>query len=132
MSAYPTLKFLINGEWTGTGDAGAMDVVNPATGGTIAQCPKAGPAQLDAALKAAGGGEYTSVLNGRFVGGYITRHYGQPQNNVHALQMELAWANYMDETHPYAFDEKKAAGLQAKLVELLQALLAWGKTRYGA
>ncbi len=54
MSAYPTLKFLINGEWTGTGDAGAMDVVNPATGGTIAQCPKAGPAQLDAALKAAG------------------------------------------------------------------------------
>lgn len=54
MSAYPTLKFLINGEWNGTGDAGAMDVVNPATGGTIAQCPKAGPAQLDAALKAAG------------------------------------------------------------------------------
>lgn len=54
MTDYPTLKFLINGEWVGTGDAGTMAVINPATGAEIAQCPKAGPAQLDAALKAAG------------------------------------------------------------------------------
>jgi N-formylglutamate deformylase len=86
----------------------------------------------EAALKAASGGNYSAVLNGRFVGGYITRHYGQPQNNVHALQMELAWTNYMDETHPYAFDEKRAAKLQAKLGDVLQAMLVWGKARYGA
>lgn len=54
MTDYPTLKFLINGEWVDTGDAGTMAVINPATGAEIAQCPKAGPAQLDAALKAAG------------------------------------------------------------------------------
>jgi len=54
MTAYPTLKFLINGAWIETGDAGTMAVVNPATGAEIAQCPKAGPTQLDAALEAAG------------------------------------------------------------------------------
>jgi succinate-semialdehyde dehydrogenase/glutarate-semialdehyde dehydrogenase len=43
----------INGAWIETGEAGAMDVINPATGAVIGQCPKASPAQLDAALKAA-------------------------------------------------------------------------------
>lgn len=53
MTDYPTLKMFINGEWIEAGEAGAMDVVNPATGAVIGQCPKASPAQLDAALKAA-------------------------------------------------------------------------------
>lgn len=53
MIAYPTLKMFINGAWIETGEAGAMDVINPATGAVIGQCPKASPAQLDAALKAA-------------------------------------------------------------------------------
>lgn len=53
MTAYPTVKMLINGEWIAAGEAGAMEVVNPATGAVIGHCPKAGPAQLDAALKAA-------------------------------------------------------------------------------
>jgi succinate-semialdehyde dehydrogenase / glutarate-semialdehyde dehydrogenase len=53
MTAYPTLKMFINGAWIAAGEAGTMDVVNPATGAVIGQCPKAGPAQLDAALKAA-------------------------------------------------------------------------------
>lgn len=53
MTAYPTLKFLIAGQWVETGDAGTMEVVNPATGQVIGHCPKAGTAQLDAALKAA-------------------------------------------------------------------------------
>ncbi|MFN9497194.1 MAG: aldehyde dehydrogenase family protein, partial [Erythrobacteraceae bacterium] len=52
MTAYPTLKMFINGAWIETGEAGAMDVINPATGAVIGQCPKASPAQLDAALKA--------------------------------------------------------------------------------
>ncbi|MFM7348364.1 MAG: NAD-dependent succinate-semialdehyde dehydrogenase [Erythrobacter sp.] len=54
MTAYPTVQMLINGEWTSTGEAGSMEVVNPATGRVIGHCPKASPAQLDAALKAAG------------------------------------------------------------------------------
>lgn len=88
------------------------------------------PEMTDAALKAASAGDFTSVLNGRFVGGYITRHYGQPQNHVHAMQMEMAWINYMDENYPYTFDDKKAVKLQATLKNVLQSLLEWGKQRY--
>ena len=51
--AYPAVKMLINGTWIASGEAGSMDVVNPATGQVIGQCPKASPAQLDAALAAA-------------------------------------------------------------------------------
>lgn len=54
MTAYPTLKLFIGGQWIEAGEAGAMAVVNPATGAVIGQCPKAGTGQLDAALKAAG------------------------------------------------------------------------------
>ncbi|MFO6429014.1 NAD-dependent succinate-semialdehyde dehydrogenase [Erythrobacter sp. W302b] len=53
MTDYPTLKMFINGDWIEAGEAGTMEVVNPATGAVIGQCPKASPAQLDAALKAA-------------------------------------------------------------------------------
>lgn len=53
MTAYPTLTMFIGGQWIADGEAGSMDVVNPATGAVIGQCPKASPAQLDAALKAA-------------------------------------------------------------------------------
>lgn len=53
MTAYPTLKMLIDGAWIETGEAGTMPVVNPATGEVIGQCPKASTGQLDAALKAA-------------------------------------------------------------------------------
>jgi N-formylglutamate deformylase len=88
------------------------------------------PEMAEAALKAAASGDYSAVLNGRFVGGYITRHYGQPQNHIHALQMELAEINYMDETPPYHYDEGRAEKLQNVLRDVLQALLAWGSTRY--
>ena len=88
------------------------------------------PEMAAAALKAASGGDYSSVLNGRFVGGYITRNYGQPQNHIHALQMELTWKNYMAENYPYLYDEAKAEKLQKTLKNILQALLAWGQQHY--
>jgi succinate-semialdehyde dehydrogenase / glutarate-semialdehyde dehydrogenase len=53
MTAYPTVKMFINGAWIAEGEAGSMEVVNPATGQVIGQCPKASAAQLDAALAAA-------------------------------------------------------------------------------
>jgi N-formylglutamate deformylase len=37
------------------------------------------------------------VVNGRFKGGHITRHYGRPDEGVSAVQLELAQHNYMDE-----------------------------------
>lgn len=55
MTSYPaTLQMFIDGEWIAEGEAGTMAVLNPATGGVIGHCPKASPAQLDRALKAAG------------------------------------------------------------------------------
>ena len=66
---------------------------------------------------------YTSVLNGRFKGGYITREYGDPSNRVHAVQLELAQITYMDETLPFAFDEARARLLRPALRAMLEAML---------
>ena len=65
---------------------------------------------------------FSSVLDGRFKGGYITRHYGDPQSNVHALQVELSQASYMDESG-HSFDAVRAAPLIALLGTVVQALL---------
>ena len=37
------------------------------------------------------------VVNGRFKGGWTTRHYGRPDDGIHAIQMELAQRGYMAE-----------------------------------
>ena len=55
---------------------------------------------------------YTFVVNGRFKGGYITRHFGDPSNGVDAVQLELAQCNYMDEDS-FEYDEAKASHVQA-------------------
>lgn len=65
---------------------------------------------------------YSAVLNGRFIGGYITRHYGDPANNVHAIQMELALANYAEE-QTFTYDNAKAAQLKPVLERVLHAVL---------
>jgi N-formylglutamate deformylase len=67
--------------------------------------------------------DYAFVLNGRFKGGYITRHYGRPEDGVDAIQLELAQANYMDE-QTFAYDEVKASKLAALIRRLLEAALA--------
>ncbi len=66
---------------------------------------------------------YTHVVDGRFKGGYITRHYGQPQAGVHAVQLEMCWSTYMDEQPPYEVDPRRAAQLEPVLRALLEALL---------
>ena len=65
---------------------------------------------------------YTSVHNGRFKGGFITRHFGQPADNVHAIQLEIAQRAYMDEA-TRQFDERKAADLRATLSQMLEVYL---------
>jgi N-formylglutamate deformylase len=65
---------------------------------------------------------FTHVSNGRFRGGYITRHYGSPNEHIDAVQLELAQANYMDEDS-YAYDELKAARVQTVVRRMLQACL---------
>ncbi|RJG14366.1 N-formylglutamate deformylase [Pseudomonas cavernicola] len=71
--------------------------------------------------------QYSHVLNGRFKGGHITRYYGQPENNIHAVQLELAQCIYMDEAEPFAFREELAADARVVLRKLLETYLAWGQ-----
>jgi N-formylglutamate deformylase len=68
-------------------------------------------------------GDYDFVANGRFKGGHITRHYGDPGNGIDAVQLELSQRIYMDE-ETFAFEEAKAAGGQAVIRHLLEAALA--------
>jgi N-formylglutamate deformylase len=72
---------------------------------------------------------FSHVTDGRFKGGYITRHYGRPGERIHAVQLELALSAYMDERRaavPAAPpDVAKLALLQPVLRALLQAMLDW-------
>lgn len=68
---------------------------------------------------------YTSVLNGRFRGGWTTRHYGRPEDGVHAIQMEIVQRAYLEsETEPFAYDAAAAARLRDLLGQVLHAALA--------
>ena len=69
-----------------------------------------------------GQSNYSWVSNGRFKGGYITRHHGRPQAGVEAVQLELAQLNYMDEDS-FRYDEARAASLQPVLQSLLEAAM---------
>lgn len=67
---------------------------------------------------------FSSILDGRFKGGYITRNYGRPAENLHALQLEMAESCYMHEDPP-AYDLRKAAEVQKVLNNLIGVLLDW-------
>ncbi len=65
---------------------------------------------------------YSAVRNGRFTGGYTTRHYGRPAHGVHAVQLELAQRAYMDE-RTLRYDEPRGRALADTLRALLRAYL---------
>lgn len=68
---------------------------------------------------------YTTAVNGRFKGGFITRHFGKPHDNIHAIQLELSQATYMQEAYPYAFDEMLANQVRPTLRAFLSEMLSW-------
>lgn len=80
-------------------------------------------------------GPFSRITNGRFRGGWITRHYGQPENGVHAVQMELACRGYMDdpaeaptpETWPPPYRPEQAAPMRAVLNDVLAACLTFAR-----
>ncbi len=93
-----------------------------------AACAPALTADIAAICAAARG--YTNVVNGRFKGGWITRHYGAPANGIHAVQMELACRGYMAEpavpnegNWPGLYDAAAAAPLREMLETILTAAL---------
>ena len=76
------------------------------------------------------------VVDGRFKGGWTTRHHGRPEAGVHAIQMELACRGYMDEpgrdptpeTWPTAYSRERAEPMRRTLAEVLKACLAFAGT----
>lgn len=108
-----TIPFLFPGTLPdfniGTTDGASCD---PRVTGAVLGAVQAAPGQ-------------THVLNGRFKGGWTTRHYGQPRAGVHAIQMELAQATHLaSETPPFAYDPDKAEALRVTLHAALTALVA--------
>ncbi len=75
-----------------------------------------------AVFAAAEQSDYSHVLNGRFQGGFITRHYGDPDKHVHAVQLEIAQRVYMDES-TRIFDVPKASRLRDTLRHMLESFI---------
>jgi formiminoglutamase len=79
--------------------------------------------------------EFEHVLDGRFKGGWITRHYGRPSEGIHAVQMELAFRTFVDEpagpldsrNWPPLYVTERAAGARAVLRDILSACLAFAR-----
>ncbi len=77
-------------------------------------------------------GDVSQVVNGRFKGGYITRHYGDPARHVHAVQLEMCQSLYMKEKAPYAYDERLARRVQPVVADMVRAALAACKAVYAS
>jgi N-formylglutamate deformylase len=84
--------------------------------------PEIGAKMLEIAQGAKG---YTSVLNGRFKGGYITRTYGKPAEGVEAVQLELSEITYMDEPPPFGYRKDLAGKVQPHLRAMLESFLGF-------
>jgi N-formylglutamate deformylase len=90
------------------------------------------PALRDAVERACAASGLSHVVDGRFKGGWTTRHYGQPSQGIHAIQMELACRGYMiepdllTEAHwPTAYSPEATAPMRAALTGVLTACLAF-------
>jgi N-formylglutamate deformylase len=98
-----------------------------------ASCAPALARRIEALCDGAASAGFSRVTNGRFKGGYTTRHYGRPGQGVHALQMELACRGYLREPSgelgpdnwPCPYDESFAAPLRAVLERVLAACIAF-------
>jgi N-formylglutamate deformylase len=90
-----------------------------------AACAPAITERLAALL--AGQTQFSHVVNGRFKGGYITRHYGQPAKDVHAVQLEMCQRCYMDEALDprQAYDDAAAAEVAPLVERMLTTMLGW-------
>ncbi|MDO5606563.1 MAG: N-formylglutamate deformylase [Paracoccus sp. (in: a-proteobacteria)] len=101
-------------------------------GGTLPDCDigtnsgrSCAPAIEAATQKVADATGRTHVVNGRFKGGWTTRHYGQPGQGVHAIQMELAQSTHLTAEAPlFAYDDTRAKALRVPLAEILTKLAA--------
>ena len=93
------------------------------------------PALQGLVAKILAGTGQSHVVNGRFKGGFITRHFGRPQDGVHALQMELSNRGYMREPEgkgtpenwPVPYDAEYAAPIRVTLTNILETAISWAR-----
>lgn len=109
---------------------GELPQFNIGTNGGLT-CGAALSAAVEAVCAASG---FSHISNGRFRGGWTTRHYGRPGEGVHAIQMELAIRGYLDEPQqpdeadwPPPYDPERAAPLVSTLVEVTNACLSFAQ-----
>ena len=69
--------------------------------------------------------QFSIAVNGRFKGGHITRKYGQPQDGVHAIQLEMCQCLYMNEAAPFEYRPEVAAKVQPLLMDMIGAATDW-------
>lgn len=100
--------------------AGDLPVLNLGTNGGASCSPRV----REAAIARMAASPFTHVADGRFKGGWITRHYGDPARGVEALQMEIAQHAYMQEAPPWTFLPEKATLLADTLSDIIAAVLA--------
>lgn len=94
--------------------------------GTVTGTSVAASLRNELAAVLASQSRYSQVVDGRFKGGHITRHYGQPAKGRHAIQLEMSWGCYMaDKAPPYVMDDARANDVRPVLQQLVQTMLAW-------
>ncbi len=80
------------------------------------------PDLIQTALTALRAGKYLVAHNNPFKGGYITRHFGQPERKRHALQLERAKIHYMDDTETH-YHPERASEMQTLLKGMFTTLI---------
>lgn len=105
---------------------GRLTDLNLGTGGGTSCDPALADALLRIASSASG---YTAVLNGRFKGGHITRTYGDPAGGVHAVQLEMTQASYMEEQLPFGYLPEAAIRVQPVVRRMVGAVLEFVEGR---
>ena len=105
---------------------GALPTLNLGTFGGVSCSPSV---QM-AAERAMAQSGLSTISNGRFKGGFITRNYGCQKTRIEALQMEIAQSAYMDEAPPWTWNAARAATLQKTLATIIEAVLAAAHTAH--
>lgn len=87
-------------------------------------CSQAVAGAVAAATEKACADQFSWVVNGRFKGGYITRHYARPDDHIHAVQLEMCQSLYMDEQAPFAYRPDLGAQAAPIVATMMQAALS--------
>lgn len=85
-----------------------------------------GEAIVTSLMQSAEESDYSVVLNERFRGGFITRQYGAPGGDIHAIQLELSQRNYMDEK-TLSYQDNRAVKLADNIGNMMKAFLRAGE-----